>query len=77
RYKQKIRIRGIMGLAAVGPAVLRRCWPRQSSTWCVSEMLQVSSLRKSYRMLGMSAHWHLSTVPYTKSFMWRISLDWS
>ncbi|GKG38957.1 hypothetical protein Tco_0460669, partial [Tanacetum coccineum] len=39
-----------MGQAAIGPAVLWRCWPRQSSSWCVSRMLQVSSLGKSYRM---------------------------
>ncbi|GJZ26464.1 hypothetical protein Tco_0570717 [Tanacetum coccineum] len=31
RYKQKIGIGGIIGLAAAGPAVLQRCWPRQSS----------------------------------------------
>ncbi|GKA94489.1 hypothetical protein Tco_0816527 [Tanacetum coccineum] len=36
RYKQKIGVGGIMGLAAVGPVVLRRCWHRQS---CVSRAL--------------------------------------
>ncbi|GJU56564.1 hypothetical protein Tco_1230278 [Tanacetum coccineum] len=55
-YRQKIKVGGIMGLAAIGPAVLWRCWPRQSSVWCVYGMSQVSSLGKSHRMPGMSAH---------------------
>ncbi|GJU03913.1 hypothetical protein Tco_1114251 [Tanacetum coccineum] len=50
------RLGGIMGLAAVGPAVLWRCWPRQSSIWYAYGMSQVSSLRKSHCMPGMSAH---------------------
>ncbi|GJZ84926.1 hypothetical protein Tco_0650265 [Tanacetum coccineum] len=40
RIKSKDKDRGIMGLVAVGPAGLWRCWPRQSSTWCISGMLQ-------------------------------------
>nr|GEV62213.1 hypothetical protein [Tanacetum cinerariifolium] len=39
-----------MGLAAAGPARLKRCWPCQSSAWCVSGIPQVSSVRKSRRM---------------------------
>ncbi|GKE52355.1 hypothetical protein Tco_1487511, partial [Tanacetum coccineum] len=31
-YRQEIKVIGIMGLAAVGPAELWRCWHRQSST---------------------------------------------
>ncbi|GJR96648.1 hypothetical protein Tco_0268822 [Tanacetum coccineum] len=44
-----------MGLAAVGPTELWRCWPRQSFAWCISGMLQVSSLRKSHRMPAWSS----------------------
>ncbi|GKB03460.1 hypothetical protein Tco_0831603 [Tanacetum coccineum] len=47
--------RGILGLAAAGPAELRRCWHRQSSAWCVSGMLQVSSPGRSHRMLEISS----------------------
>ncbi|GJW83956.1 hypothetical protein Tco_0157101 [Tanacetum coccineum] len=36
----KDKDRGIMGLAAAGPAGLWRCWQRQSSTWCISGILQ-------------------------------------
>ncbi|GJS13940.1 hypothetical protein Tco_0408412 [Tanacetum coccineum] len=54
RYKQKDKDRRIMGLAATGPVELWRCWPHQSSVWYVSEMPQVSSLKKSHRMPGMS-----------------------
>ncbi|GKG23559.1 hypothetical protein Tco_0391595, partial [Tanacetum coccineum] len=46
---------GIIGPTAVGPARLWRCWPRQSSTWYIFGMLQVSSPERSYRMPEMSA----------------------
>ncbi|GJQ92856.1 hypothetical protein Tco_0003995 [Tanacetum coccineum] len=48
--------RRIMGQAVAGPAGLWRCWPRQSSAWCFSRMPQLSSLRMSHRMFGMSSH---------------------
>ncbi|GKE28504.1 hypothetical protein Tco_1443888, partial [Tanacetum coccineum] len=44
RYEQKIRIGGIMGLAIVGLAVLRRCWPRQSSVSRTSDTVSENSL---------------------------------
>ncbi|GJV00511.1 hypothetical protein Tco_1329781 [Tanacetum coccineum] len=53
--KTKDKDRGIMGLAVAGLAGLRRCWHHQSSAWYISGMLQVSSPRRSNRMLEMSA----------------------
>ncbi|GKF66895.1 hypothetical protein Tco_0193412, partial [Tanacetum coccineum] len=42
RYKQTIRIRGIIDLAAAGLAVLRRYWHRQSCVSRASCTLSVS-----------------------------------
>ncbi|GJR84585.1 hypothetical protein Tco_0155370 [Tanacetum coccineum] len=55
-YKQKDKDKRITGLAAAGPAELWRCWPHQSSIWCVFRMPQVTSLEKFHRIPRMSAH---------------------
>ncbi|GKA32312.1 hypothetical protein Tco_0718679 [Tanacetum coccineum] len=66
-----------MDQAVEGPAELWKCWPRQSSVWSVSQMQQVSSLKKTRRMPALINYRHLDVIPVRPPPISHISKPWS